>query len=163
MSKGISRLSSKAAQSNVASTAVKAETKPTKSYIRRGGQVIARNPAKATIAGVAAYSGISHTSFTKNLASVISTPLDVVTNGGFSQMFGEIEEPLMMGVIVGAGLTFIKYDSTIMVIGVPAAVEMFLDYQKGHVVNTDPWHLLTHVGPAVVGSYFGSQVVGMFV
>ena len=94
MSKGVSRLSSKAAQSNVASTAAKAEKKPTKSYIRRGAQVIARNPAKATIGGVAAYSGITHTSFTSNLASVISTPLDIVTNGGFSQMFGEIEEPL---------------------------------------------------------------------
>ena len=113
------------------------------------------------MAGVGVGSLLTGTDFTSNLWSAVSTPIDIITNGGFSNLWNEIEEPFMMGVLVGGGMVLLKMDNGLLCIAAPAALELFLEKHNFGSSQLDPFHLVLNVAPAAAGGYIGCQVLGL--
>lgn len=136
-----------------------------KDTIRGTGRVIKRNPLKTTMAvsgvGVGAYSVATNTSFGNNMLTALKAPLDMLTGGGFSELWGEIEPAFMMGVLVGGGMVLLKMDNGVMCIAAPAALELFLEKHDFGSSQLDPFHLVLNVAPAAAGGYLGCQVLSL--
>lgn len=167
LTSGAERLLTKFASGEAKAAAkagVKAEGKAaTKSYVRRGAAVVARNPVKTAVAGVGVGSLLTGTDFTSNLWSAVSAPMDLITQGGFSNLWNEIEEPFMMGVLVGGGMVLLKMDNGLMCIAAPAALELLLENHNFGSSQLDPFHLVLNVAPAAAGGYIGCQVLGLVI
>ena len=129
--------------------------------VKTGARTAARNPLKSGALGILGYSSITGTSFIGNLWGAISSPLDLITNHGFSAAIETIEEPFMEGVLTGAALRLGGFDNHLICIAAPAGVELLLHPHEFGDKQIDPFHIVWNVAPASVGGYLGCMVVGM--
>ncbi len=86
-----------------------------------------------------------------------------IIQGGFGNLWNEIEEPFVMGVLLGGGMALFKMDSGLLCIAAPAALEL-KDYDFGNNQLNSlsfPFHLMLNVAPAAAGGYIGCQVIGL--
>ncbi len=131
------------------------------SAAKTGARTVARNPLKTGALGILGYSSITGTSFIGNLWGAVSSPLDLITNHGFSAAVETIEEPFMEGVLTGAALRLGGFKNHLICVAAPAGVELLLHAHEFSDKQLDPFHIVWNVAPASVGGYLGCMVVGM--